>query len=125
MLQQNIAKIIKIWGNSDKSGDNYIFIKYSNYLCPLMKNNLKKLNTIRSINGYMKWLGKKLEVNTKITTYFAQHSWATLLKNSGTTTEKISEGLGHSNLRTTKDYLDSFPQEHKKETAKKLSTLLS
>lgn len=60
-----------------------------------------------------------------ISTYFARHSWATLLKNSGTTTEEISEGLGHSNLRTTKDYLDSFPQEHKKETTKKLLSLIS
>jgi len=42
----------------------------------------------------------------------------------GTSIEEISESLGHTNISTTKSYLDSFPKEHKKATSKKLSALI-
>ena len=112
-----------MWGKADRSDENYIFNVFEPSMSAEEKYT-KKLNTIRSINGYMKRLGKKLEVNTKITTYVARHSWATLLKNTGTSVEEISESLGHSSIATTKNYLDSFPKEHKKETANKLSSLI-
>ena len=44
-------------------------------------------------------------------TYFARHSFATILKNSGVSTEFISEALGHSSLSTTKNYLAGFEEE--------------
>ena len=123
-ITDEISEIINRWGNEDRSSNNYIFNVFTRLMSP-EEQFLSKRRVIRSINGYMKRLCKRNNIDIEISTYFARHSWATLLKNSGTTTEEISEGLGHSNLRTTKDYLDSFPQDHKKETAKKLSTLLS
>jgi len=69
-------------------------------------------------------LGKRLEINDHLTTYVARHSYATLLKFIGTSIEEISESLGHTNISTTKSYLDSFPKEHKKATSKKLSALI-
>jgi len=44
-------------------------------------------------------------------TYFARHSFATILKNSGVSTEFISEALGHSSLSTTKNYLTGFEED--------------
>ena len=45
------------------------------------------------------------------TTYYARHSFVTILKNSGVSTEFICKALGHSSLQTTKNYLAGFEQE--------------
>ena len=59
----------------------------------------------------MKSLAKKLDIHRDVTTYFARHSFATILKRSGASTEFISDALGHSNLSTTKNYLAGFEDE--------------
>ena len=41
-------------------------------------------------------------------TYVARHTFATVLKRSGVDIGIISESLGHSDLKTTQIYLDSF-----------------
>jgi integrase/recombinase XerD len=43
-----------------------------------------------------------------------------VLKRSGASIEFISECLGHSNVRTTENYLDSFENEMKKHFSKSL-----
>ena len=43
------------------------------------------------------------------------------MKRAGASTEFISEGLGHSDTKVTKNYLDSFETEIKQEFAKKLT----
>lgn len=40
--------------------------------------------------------------------HVARHSFATILKRSGINVAIISEALGHSDLKTTQIYLDSF-----------------
>ena len=47
----------------------------------------------------------------ELTTYFARHSWATIAKRKMIPVSLISEGLGHSNLKTTQIYLDSFDDD--------------
>ena len=59
----------------------------------------------------MKLIAKELELNKEVTTYFARHSFATVLRNSGASMEFISEALGHSDMKTTKSYLAGFEQE--------------
>jgi len=122
-VSEPVKEIIDKWGNKIKTPDNYIFDIYKHGLSPEEMYTLKK-NVIRQINGYMCRLGKLLNIDTKLTTYVARHSWATLLRNLGTSVEEISESLGHSNIATTKSYLDSFPKDHKKETANKLTSIL-
>lgn len=43
-----------------------------------------------------------------MTTYVARHSWASIAKNYNLPIAVISEGLGHSNIKTTQIYLDTF-----------------
>jgi site-specific recombinase XerD len=58
-----------------------------------------------------------LNLDKDVTTYFARHSFATVLKRSGAKIEMISELLGHSSVDITESYLDSFEKEHiQKET---------
>ena len=64
----------------------------------------------KTINKYMKRIAGDLKIRSGVTTYFARHSFATGLKNSGASVEFISEALGHSDIKTTKNYLAGFEQ---------------
>jgi integrase/recombinase XerD len=72
------------------------------------------------INDWMKRILKNLGIDKKATTYVARHTFSTVLKRSGASTEYIQEALGHSNIKTTENYLDSFDMEVKKEFAQRL-----
>ena len=65
----------------------------------------------KNVNKHMKRIAKELGLNKEVTTYFARHSFATVLRNSGVSTEFISEALGHSSMKTTQSYLAGFEQE--------------
>ena len=52
----------------------------------------------------------------------ARHTFSTVLKRSGVSTEYIQEALGHSDIKTTENYLDSFEKEVKKEFAQRLTS---
>ena len=65
----------------------------------------------------MKHVASEVGINKNVTTYFARHSFATVLKRSGAKIEMISELLGHSSVSVTEGYLDSFEKEQiQKET---------
>ncbi len=71
----------------------------------------------KTINKYVKRVAKEVGIDKNVTSYFARHSFATVLKRSGTGVELISELLGHSSVNITESYLDSFEKEHiQKET---------
>jgi len=44
------------------------------------------------------------------------------LKKSGASTEQIQEALGHTDIKTTESYLDSFDKETKRELAGRLTS---
>lgn len=54
---------------------------------------------------------QKVKHSKPITTYYARRSFVTILKNSGVSTEFISEALGHNSLSTTKSYLAGFEHD--------------
>ena len=66
------------------------------------------------VNRYLLDIVKELEIDKKVTTYYARHSFATILKKSGANIELIRESLGHSSSKTTSIYLDSFDDDVKK-----------
>lgn len=123
-LNEYILKILELHQNNDKAQENYIF--------PFLKNNNTEQqnrviikNTTKTINKYLKLIATKLELNINLTTYVARHSFATILKRQGVSTEYISESLGHNSLKTTKNYLASFEDDVKKEYAKLLTDFLN
>lgn len=75
----------------------------------------------KMINKYIKLVADSVGLNKEITTYYARHSFSTVLKRSGANIQFISEALGHSSTNTTKAYLDSFEDDTKKEVAKALT----
>jgi integrase len=118
-MSDDILKIIDRWGNKDKSPENYIFPILSAGISPLREYELIQLFTA-FINDWMKKIGEHFNIPKKVTTYVARHTFSTVMKRSGTSTEFIQEALGHADLKTTENYLDSFENEVKKAFAGKL-----
>ncbi len=75
---------------------------------------------VKMVNDYIGRIAKEVGIDKRITTYHARHSFATVLKRSGASTELISESLGHSSMSTTASYLDSFEDETKRDMMKAL-----
>ena len=69
----------------------------------------------------MKSIAEELGIKKPVTTYSARHSFATVLKRSGASMDVISEMLGHSNLKNTRLYLDSFEKETLEKTTNALT----
>ena len=119
-ITEDIERIIKKWGNKDKSPVNYVFpILEEGLTAKQEKGKIKWL--IKQTNKYMQKIAPKVRIEEKITTYTARHSFSTVLKRSGASIEFISESLGHGDTKTTLNYLDSFENDVKKEFAAKLT----
>ncbi|MEO6135138.1 MAG: site-specific integrase [Ginsengibacter sp.] len=120
-INDDMKAIIERWGNIDKSPNNYIFPIMELGITPLRQYELMQL-LVSFINNWMKLILKNLEIDKKGTTYVARHTFSTVLKRSGASTEYIQEALGHSDIKTTENYLDSFEKEVKKEFAQRLTS---
>ncbi len=120
VLSDQVIALMEKWGNKDKAPNNYIFPILEHGLTPERTRRLVQQITA-VINFHMKVIGTELNLPLNPTTYAARHSFATILKQSGVSTEFISESLGHSDLRTTQNYLGSFEDDHKKEVIKALT----
>ncbi|MGX1927908.1 tyrosine-type recombinase/integrase [Flagellimonas sp. 2504JD4-2] len=69
----------------------------------------EKYKTIRRrVNQRLKQIARDAGIKEHFTTYSIRHSWATIAKHMGISTAIISEGLGHSSLKTTEIYLKRF-----------------
>lgn len=77
---------------------------------------------VHLINDCMQVVAKKVEIQKNATTYVARHTLLTVLKRAGASTEAIQEELGHTNIKTTESYLDSFDRETKRDLAGRLFT---
>ena len=71
----------------------------------------------------MENIRSELKIDQKLGTYVARHSFSTILKRKGISSEFIKESLGHSSLVTTENYLDSFTDDVKLEYANLLTDL--
>jgi len=119
-LTDELKSIIKKWGNPDKKKENLIF-SIINPVDTKEKQRATIQQFTKMVNKHMKIISGKVGINKPCTTYYARHSFSTVLKRSGANVQYISEALGHSSINTTKSYLDSFEDETKKEMAKALT----
>ena len=120
-LSEDMKAIIDRWGNKDQNPNNYVF--------PILELGMTALEQhyccrsfVKFINDRMKRMGKQLGITRKVTTIVSRHSFSTQLKRSGASTEFIQEALGHTDKKTTENYLDSFENSVKKEFAGMLTT---
>lgn len=112
-LHPRAIQIIEKWKNTDSSApflfpilDVNIGAKTAKYRCQ---------NFIKWVNKRMEIVGNELKIEQKIGTYSARHTFSTILKRKGVSTEFIKESLGHSSVAITENYLDSFTDDTKLE----------
>lgn len=115
-ITEDLQNIIDKWGTKNKSPNDYIFPVMDDSMSPLEQYSLVTAFT-RFINDNMKKITARLGIDKKITTIVSRHSFSTQLKRSGVSTEFIQEALGHTDKKTTENYLDSFENAVKKEYA--------
>lgn len=70
--------------------------------------------TSRNIQTIIKRLGKKANINKKITPHSMRHSFATHLLENGANLAEIQQLLGHENLETTRIYVHISQEQLKK-----------
>jgi len=112
-LLPQAKEILTRWAVKKKKEEDYIFPVLRKDITELQKQKDKD-QFVKTINKYMKEIGKEIGYDKPLTTYAARHSFATVLKRSGAPTEFISESLGHKSLQTTEAYLDSFEDSSRK-----------
>lgn len=113
-ITDDMREVMNRWANKDNNPNNYIFPILEPGITALRQYELIEL-FIRSINDWLVKIRKKIGIEKRLTTYVARHTFSTVLKRSGVSTEFIQESLGHSNILTTEKYLDSFEKEIKRE----------
>jgi integrase len=119
-ITDDMREIINRWGNKQSFADGYVFPIIEQNMDPV-RQRLQIQQFIKVINTWLGRIGEKVGIEKKITTYSARYSFSTVLKRSGASVEYISESLGHSDVKTTESYLDSFEDETKKQFSKHLT----
>lgn len=119
IIIDEIREILNRWASKGDSQEDFIF--------PFITNEMdarKVIATVKQVtkmtNKYIRHIASEVGIEKNISTYWARHSYATVLKRSNVGMAFISEQLGHKNLKTTESYLDSFEDDTKMEIANKL-----
>ncbi len=94
-------------------------VRSSKYVFPiLLRDDLtpiqieyRKKKVLQSYNSKLKEIAALAKVDKNLTSYVARHSFATILKQKGTSVELISELMGHSDVHITMTYLKEFDNE--------------
>lgn len=106
LLQPYALEIIQRYQDPDR---DYIFPILDDSIHSTSEQEFRRVKKITYVaNKNLKKIGESINLSIPLTTYVARHSFATILKRSGINVAIISEALGHSDLKTTQIYLDSF-----------------
>lgn len=108
-IKKEVKIIIAKWGQPSDNPESYLFPHLNARISAETERKVIKQLT-KTINKYMKQIAQELGINKEVNTYFARHSFATVLKNSGASIDFIKEALGHSDTKTTQSYLAGFDQ---------------
>lgn len=103
-ITSEFATILKNYTEGKKLDDFVFPIGYDGSVKMFKKYRSDR----RLVNKLFKIIAVDAGIEEKITSYYIRHSWATIAKNMGISTEIISEGLGHHSIKTTEIYLKSF-----------------
>ncbi|WP_165499098.1 site-specific integrase [Gramella sp. KN1008] len=113
-----VEKILKFY-REQKSTSPYVFPILLKEKMTAKQIANRKHKVLSRYNSRLNEIAELAGINKRITSYVARHSYATIMKYKGVSTDIISESLGHSNLGITMTYLKEFDntiidKEHKK-----------
>ena len=107
-LNDRAKVILDRWNTGEKFVFPLIDVNMSNE----QQHRTIKFKT-KNINKVMKKVCSEIGIETPVSTYTARHTFASKLARSGAPIILISEALAHNNIKTTQNYLSSFPTEEK------------
>lgn len=115
-----LREIVARWGNVSKVPASYVF--------PILQpaDDEKRIKervaqVVKLTNKYIKRVAEATGIEANVTTYTARHSFATTLRDAGVNVYFISESMGHSDIKTTENYLASLKNNRRNEIASKLT----
>ena len=120
VLTPEMQKIMDRWGNPNDGNPDTLIFKFATGREDGFATKHLVAMTIQKCNRVLKRISQAVGL-PPVTTYAARHSFATVLKRSGTNISYISESLGHSNLMVTENYLASFEQDERVKNARLLT----
>lgn len=103
-----MAEILKYFSTHPETTDHLFPILNSKIHKTALNQKHRIQTRLKRINKQLLHLAELAGLKTKVTTYTARHSWATLAKMTGEQESLISEGLLHDNVQTTQIYLQQF-----------------
>jgi integrase/recombinase XerD len=140
-LTDPVRGIIRELGNPDKQPNSYVFTVIPNGLASTIKRRTQHVKTPEEriheiVKQKTKMVNARIQELCKnsgdddlkeldLTTYWARHSFASLLKQQGESIEMIRELLGHSDIRTTETYLKRFDIDRKRKVSDRIHELLN
>lgn len=111
LVPQSEAILAHYESESSAPGD-WVFPPLSGYdtsTAEKMRKAIASQNT--TANGHLKELAEMAGVTTNVSTHIARHSWSDMARRRGFDVYLISQGLGHSGIRTTEHYLSGSDAE--------------
>ena len=82
-----------------------IIKRYSSHPSRITENRVLPVLTNQKMNAYLKEIGDICNINKRLSTHLARHTFATTVTlQRGIPIESVSKMLGHSNLKTTQIY---------------------
>ncbi len=112
-LIPQVKEIIERWAvDNHRKKDDYIFGVFEEFMTVEERYEATKI-ALRYINNHMKKIGEKLNFKSKVTSFVARHTWATVMMRHNIPVSYISKGLGHTSMLTTERYLGDFDQDRK------------
>ena len=105
-----VQEILDFYKSQNRTTDYVFPILLKEDLTPIQIAN-RHHKVLRRYNSKLKKIAQLVGINKMPTSYVARHSFATILKMSGTSIEKISEMMGHTDVSITITYLKEFSNE--------------
>ena len=103
-------EILDFYKSQNRSTDYVFPILLKDDLTPIQIAN-RHHKVLRRYNSKLKKIAQLVGMNKMPTSYVARHSFATILKMTGSSIEKISEMMGHTDVSITITYLKEFSNE--------------
>lgn len=121
-LNDELRSLIAELSTDEKFPGNFVF--------PILNHNMDAIARDKAVRQFIKITNKYIksicEANQLpvFTTYSARHSYASMMKFAGVKIEMIRELLGHTDIRTTENYLKRFDIDTKKEANENIMRVL-
>lgn len=109
-ILEPVQKILNYY-KAQKRDTPYVFPILTKIDLTPMQVEYRKDKMLKVFNRELKEIASIQGINKNITSYVARHSYGTIMKYIGVSTDVISESMGHANLDVTNSYLKEFEND--------------